>query len=58
MWKNRLLASTEEFKHPAWGVSHSQRIYELSLLTASLLLVLVCLLWGGNIVSIKISNQS
>jgi uncharacterized protein len=31
MWKNRLLASTEEFKHPAWGVSHSQRIYELSL---------------------------
>lgn len=31
MWKNRLLASTEEFKHPAWGVSHSQRVYELSL---------------------------
>ena len=26
-------------------------------LTASLLLVLVCLLWGGNTVSIKISNQ-
>lgn len=26
-------------------------------LTASLLLVLLCLLWGGNLVSIKISNQ-
>jgi len=26
-------------------------------LTASLLLVLVCFLWGGNMVSIKISNQ-
>jgi hypothetical protein len=27
-------------------------------LTASLLLMLVCFLWGGNIVSIKISNES
>jgi uncharacterized protein len=35
MWKTQLLASTEKFKHPAWGVSHSQRIYELSLQLAA-----------------------
>ncbi|MFB0537924.1 MAG: HD domain-containing protein [Anaerolineae bacterium] len=35
MWKDRLLASTEKFKHPAWGVSHSQRVYELSLQLAA-----------------------
>jgi HD superfamily phosphodiesterase len=35
MWKHRLLASTEEFKHPAWGVSHSRRVYELSLQLAT-----------------------
>ena len=35
MWKAQLLASTEKFKHPAWGVSHSQRIYELSLQLAA-----------------------
>ncbi|MFX1521028.1 MAG: HD domain-containing protein [Promethearchaeota archaeon] len=31
MWKQQLLAFTEKFKHPAWGKSHFQRIYELSL---------------------------
>lgn len=35
----------------------STRDSELMPLTASLLLVLLCLLWGGNLVSIKISNQ-
>jgi drug/metabolite transporter (DMT)-like permease len=35
----------------------SERNHELIPLTASLLLVLLCLLWGGNLVSIKISNQ-
>jgi uncharacterized protein len=31
MWKQQLLAFTEKFEHPAWGTSHFQRIYELSL---------------------------
>ena len=35
----------------------SERNHELIPLTASLLLVLLCLLWGGNLISIKISNQ-
>jgi hypothetical protein len=35
----------------------ADRNHELIPVTASLLLVLLCLLWGGNLVSIKISNQ-
>ena len=31
MWKQQLLAFTEKLQHPAWGTSHFQRIYELSL---------------------------
>lgn len=31
MWKQQLLVFTEQLQHPAWGVSHFQRIYELSL---------------------------
>jgi uncharacterized protein len=31
MWKQQLLAFTEQLKHPAWGFSHFQRIFELSL---------------------------
>ena len=35
MWKQQLLAFTEKLQHPAWGTSHFQRIYELSLQLAS-----------------------
>ena len=31
MWKDELLSSAEQFAHPAWGISHSQRVYELAL---------------------------
>ncbi|MHA1931140.1 MAG: HD domain-containing protein [Promethearchaeota archaeon] len=31
MWKEKILELTKEFKHPAWGVSHFKRIFELSL---------------------------
>ncbi len=31
MWKQQLLAFTEKLQHPAWGTSHFQRIYELSI---------------------------
>jgi len=34
-----------------------RKTFETIPLTAGLLLVLLCLLWGGNLVSIKISNQ-
>ena len=35
MWKKQLLAFAEKLQHPAWGTSHFQRIYELSLLLAT-----------------------
>lgn len=35
MWKQQLLTLTEKFQHPAWGTSHFQRIYELSLQLAN-----------------------
>jgi HD superfamily phosphodiesterase len=31
MWKSKLLDITKQFEHPAWGISHFRRIYELSL---------------------------
>ncbi len=31
MWKNHLLEKVKEFKHPAWGISHFERVYALSL---------------------------
>jgi len=31
VWKQELLAFTEKLQHPAWGISHFQRIFELSL---------------------------
>jgi uncharacterized protein len=34
-WKQQLLAFTEKFKHPAWGTSHFQRVYEMSLQLAT-----------------------
>jgi drug/metabolite transporter (DMT)-like permease len=36
---------------------HTGKTFETIPLTASLTLVLLCFLWGGNVVSIKISNQ-
>lgn len=35
MWKKQLLAFAEKLQHPAWGTSHFQRIYELSLQLAT-----------------------
>ena len=35
-WRQQLLAFVERFKHPAWGVSHCKRVYELSLRLAEL----------------------
>ncbi|MEW6275465.1 MAG: HD domain-containing protein [Bacillota bacterium] len=31
MWKEKLTAYTKEYKHPAWGYSHFERVYHLSL---------------------------
>jgi len=31
MWKEELVTFAEQFAHPAWGESHSRRVYELSL---------------------------
>ena len=31
MWKQQLSAFAQRFEHPAWGVSHGKRVYELSL---------------------------
>lgn len=31
MWKQKLLDITKQFEHPAWGISHFKRIYDLSL---------------------------
>jgi len=31
MWKQKLLEITKNFKHPAWGVSHFKRVYDLTL---------------------------
>ena len=31
MWKKKILEIVKEFKHPAWGISHFNRIYDLSL---------------------------
>ena len=31
MWKQKLLDFAKEFEHPAWGFSHFNRIYELTL---------------------------
>lgn len=31
MWKEELIAFAKKFEHPAWGVSHDERLYELSL---------------------------
>jgi len=31
MWKQQILSYAKAFKHPAWGVSHCKRVYELSL---------------------------
>lgn len=31
MWKQKLLEFTKTFKHPAWGISHFKRVYDLTL---------------------------
>jgi HD superfamily phosphodiesterase len=31
MWKQQILSFAKQFKHPAWGISHCKRVYELSL---------------------------
>jgi len=31
MWKQKLLEITKNFKHPAWGISHFKRVYDLTL---------------------------
>jgi HD superfamily phosphodiesterase len=31
MWKDALLDFAKQFDHPAWGLSHSERVYELAL---------------------------
>lgn len=31
MWKKKVLDIVKDFKHPAWGISHFKRIYDLSL---------------------------
>ncbi|SFM88422.1 HD domain-containing protein [Thermodesulforhabdus norvegica] len=36
MWKQEILSFVEKFEHPAWGVSHFKRVYELSLHLAEL----------------------
>jgi len=29
MWKNKIISFAERFQHPAWGLSHCKRVYEL-----------------------------
>ena len=36
MWRTRLLTFAQRFEHPAWGISHAERVYELSLHLADL----------------------
>ena len=31
MWKQKLIDLTKNFEHPAWGISHFKRIYDLAL---------------------------
>ena len=31
MWKDKLIEFSKKFEHPAWGYSHSIRVYEMSL---------------------------
>jgi uncharacterized protein len=31
MWKQQLLEFSKQFKHPAWGINHYKRVYELSM---------------------------
>lgn len=31
VWKEKLAAFAREFEHPAWGYSHFERVYQLSL---------------------------
>jgi putative nucleotidyltransferase with HDIG domain len=31
MWKDKLIEIVKDFKHPAWGFSHSTRVFEFSL---------------------------
>lgn len=31
MWKQKLVEFVKQFEHPAWGINHYNRIYELSL---------------------------
>ncbi len=31
MWKSKLLESVKTFTHPAWGIIHFQRVYELAI---------------------------
>lgn len=36
MWKSELLELVKTFNHPAWGITHFERIYELSIQLASM----------------------
>jgi len=36
MWKERILDFAEQFKHPAWGIAHCKRVYEMALQLAEL----------------------
>jgi uncharacterized protein len=36
MWKQRILDLAERFEHPAWGIAHCKRVYELALQLAEL----------------------
>ena len=36
MWKSELLELVKPFNHPAWGITHFERIYELSIKLADM----------------------
>ena len=36
MWKSKLLEFVKNFTHPAWGITHFQRVYELSIQLANM----------------------
>ena len=36
MWKEKLIDFTKKFEHPAWGISHFTRVYDLSLKLAEM----------------------
>ena len=36
MWKSELLELVKQFIHPAWGITHFERIYELSIQLAEM----------------------